>query len=356
MKKVNNKGFAISALIYSLATIALLTLLLILGTLSGMRKNESSLVDNVKEELNLAGRKGNVFTDTTKILRYKVPVGTVYNFKLWGGSGGSPGSSNTGGLGGYVEFNREVSAGTILYILVGNMGACPSDHEANFGTDFTTGGAGHCSNSLGSYVCGCSGGGASVVFVGDEEHVPSTIEDLVALVNSNNLQILGVAGGGGGAGLIDGYAAHATGTIPVTVPTVSLSPYEPEVQAGNVGGTSATVSAAGKLNVAGNIGAGSLLMGGTIPSHYYKWAGSTFGSEQDGYAGAGGGGGYYGGGAASGSYVGAGGGSNFIAGGTTGAKTNLGGGEAQPKKDNTGEYVNNFEDKFGNGKVIITRE
>lgn len=354
MKRVNNKGFAISVLIYSLATIALLTLLLILGTLSGMRKNESSLAEAVKEELNVAGRMGNIFSDTTKILRYKVPITATYNFKLWGASGGSPGSNNTGGLGGYVEFNRTLDAGKVVYMVVGAMGECPTNHEENFGNSFTTGGFGHCSNSLGVTVCGCNGGGATIVLLGDDTNVPASIDEIRTTYSSS---ILGVAGGGGGAGILSSASAgHATATGEGVV-NRTYTVAGGEVPEANVAGTSASCSGstniAGKLNVAGNIGAGSKLTGGTISSHYYKWPGTSFGAEADGYAGAGGGGGYYGGGASSGSYTGAGGGCNYVA---SGGVMNLGGAANQPKKDNPEELTAQYEEKFGNGQIIITRE
>ena len=50
--RLNNKGFAISTVLYSLLIMATLILFLLLGNLSFERKTTSDLVDNIKNELN----------------------------------------------------------------------------------------------------------------------------------------------------------------------------------------------------------------------------------------------------------------------------------------------------------------
>ena len=362
MKKINNKGFAISALIYSLCAIALLTLLLILGTLSGIRKNESSLVEKVKDELNQGSRKTNVYTYKEGVQSYRIRKTGTYRFQLWGGSGGSPNNSNRGGLGGYIEFTKTLNANQVVYIVVGDEGECPPNVTVEtFGHDFTTGGKGHCSVSIGKdsqtvNPCGCNGGGASIVVVGDQEHVPTTLEDIT---NDSLYTVIGIAGGGGGAGYVNGlggsaYAADGS-TITPSTQTAVVDSISPEINDGIKRGTTATSSAPGYISIAGDSskGKGSRFFGGTNSRDYYKWVGSTFGSNQLGYAGAGGGGGLYGGGAATSSYSGGGGGSNFI---QSGSVKNLSGWDIQPKKDNPDEETSQYEEKKGNGKVIITKE
>ena len=49
---LNNKGFAISTVLYSLLIMATLILFLLLGNLSFERRTTSDLVDNIKSELN----------------------------------------------------------------------------------------------------------------------------------------------------------------------------------------------------------------------------------------------------------------------------------------------------------------
>ena len=50
--RLNNKGFAISTVLYSLLIMATLILFLLLGNLSFERRTTSDFVDNVKTELN----------------------------------------------------------------------------------------------------------------------------------------------------------------------------------------------------------------------------------------------------------------------------------------------------------------
>lgn len=50
--KLNNKGFAISTVLYSLLIMATLILFLLLGNLSFERRTTSDLVNNIKSELN----------------------------------------------------------------------------------------------------------------------------------------------------------------------------------------------------------------------------------------------------------------------------------------------------------------
>ena len=50
--RLNNKGFAISTVLYSLLIMETLILFLLLGNLSFERRTTSDLVDNIKSELN----------------------------------------------------------------------------------------------------------------------------------------------------------------------------------------------------------------------------------------------------------------------------------------------------------------
>lgn len=59
MKKLNEKGFAVSVILYASATILVLVLILILSVLSTSSSNTSSLVDMVKEQV--SGVTGDAF-------------------------------------------------------------------------------------------------------------------------------------------------------------------------------------------------------------------------------------------------------------------------------------------------------
>lgn len=71
MKKLNNRGFAVTTVLYSIITLITLTLTLILAIMSGVKKNQDDLVDSVKDELN-NGKRSMVVADI------KVPVKKAY--------------------------------------------------------------------------------------------------------------------------------------------------------------------------------------------------------------------------------------------------------------------------------------
>lgn len=348
MKKINNKGFAISILIYSLGTIALLTLLVILGTLSGMRKNESTLVDSVKDDLNDKSRRVRTFDPVSSIYTYKVPKGGTYKIQLWGATGGSP-DRNRGGLGGYVSYTTTLTEGHIYYIVVGQEGGCPKS-TTDITNQFTSGGLGHCAETLNNITCGCTGGGATIIAKPkNNTYVPTTIADLA---DESKYEIKAVAGGGGGAGKYGGAGGPATGTSKSDGTSSAALGTGTEMAAGNIRGTSATPGGSCANGTIGTFATGHLL-GGENKSPYYKaFSPSSFGTSINGYSGAGGGGGYCGGGAASGSYVGAGGGSNYINTGSN--RENKGGNEVQPKQDLSGENTNTYIEKVGSGYAVIS--
>ncbi len=49
---INNKGFAISTILYGLLTMGILVLFLLVGLLNFNRKNNNEFVDNISRELN----------------------------------------------------------------------------------------------------------------------------------------------------------------------------------------------------------------------------------------------------------------------------------------------------------------
>ena len=52
MKKMNNKGFAITTLLYGLMSVGFLVMTLLMGIMSQNRQNTSTLVKKIEEELN----------------------------------------------------------------------------------------------------------------------------------------------------------------------------------------------------------------------------------------------------------------------------------------------------------------
>ena len=107
------------------------------------------------------------------IQEWVVPVSGTYEIEAWGAQGGSGGwysnssYSSTGGLGGYAKGFITLSAGTTLYVLVGQQGEgypSPSTKMENL-TARKGGWNGGGGNSVSTYP-GTGGGGASDIRIG----------------------------------------------------------------------------------------------------------------------------------------------------------------------------------------------
>ena len=68
MKQLNNKGFAITTLLYGLLSVAFLIMTLLMGIMSTNRQNTSVLVDRIEEELNRYGETETTFAFLNKLL------------------------------------------------------------------------------------------------------------------------------------------------------------------------------------------------------------------------------------------------------------------------------------------------
>ena len=198
---------------------------------------------------------------------FRVPVNGWYQIQCWGAKGGNDitngvtgdGDDGIGGCGGYVSGQLHLTAGTELYVYVGQPGR---DNSTGYGAGWNGGG------NAGIYGYSGSGGGAT------------DIRTVNGAWNQNLDMRIAVAAGGGGGGnqaKDGGYAGGFTG---------GTGEY-----ASWTGGYGGTQSAGG----AGYDGGG------------FGYGGS---SSEDG---GGGGGGWYGGGAGI-NNCGGGGGSSYLAG------------------------------------------
>ena len=126
MKIENNKGFAITTVIYGLAILGILTVAIMMATMSTNRTNSKELSKSIEEELNLIkgsersfeyDNGGNDNTNIPQSQEYIVPEGQsgFYKIELWGTQGGGP----TGGLGAYTSGIIKLNEGERLYFYVG---------------------------------------------------------------------------------------------------------------------------------------------------------------------------------------------------------------------------------------------
>lgn len=117
MRKLNNKGFAISTLIYGLAIMGIMIVAILMATMAQTRSNTTNLVKSIEQELNRFSRTETTFKpigDTMISQEYVVPASGWYRIELWGTQGGG-----NGGRGAYTGGVIELVEGDILYFYVG---------------------------------------------------------------------------------------------------------------------------------------------------------------------------------------------------------------------------------------------
>lgn len=256
MKRLNNKGFAITTLLYGLMIMSLLVVIALVTNLGTNRSNTTTFVDKIEDELNRLSltNTGGDYTGgdvDSEGREYIAPTAGWYKIELWGAAGGG----TKGGRGAYTSGIIYLEENDRLYFYVGEKG--------NTAASFNGGGAGASSNYF-------AGGGAT-----DVRLVSSTWNDEESL----DSRLMVAAGGGGTGGSNQGGAGgYLTG--------------------GNGKGT-ASARGLGGTQAAGGSGAGT--------------AGSFGIGGAGGSNSAGGGGGQFGG-AASGANAAGGGGSSFIIG------------------------------------------
>ena len=117
--KLNNKGFAISTLIYGLSIMGIMLIAILMGVMAVNRSNNRVLSSEIEDDLNK-------FSETEKVISageggqmYSVPKGEGgwYRIELWGADGGA-----SGGKGAYTTGLIELEAEDVLYFYVGKSG------------------------------------------------------------------------------------------------------------------------------------------------------------------------------------------------------------------------------------------
>ena len=187
---LNNKGFAITTVLYSLLLMATLILFLLIGSLSFKRSTTNEFVNTIKNELNSyteINKNETLFSYTGSPQTYIVPETGVYILEVWGAAGGSV-NGLAGGSGGYSSGQVNLTKGEILYIYVGGKGKGATKSGEALDGGYNGGGA-VTGNSSVDHI-NASGGGAT--------HI-AKVDGLLETLKTNQDMILIVAGGGGGA-------------------------------------------------------------------------------------------------------------------------------------------------------------
>ena len=125
MLKGNNKGFAITTVIYGLSIMGILLVSILMATMSTTRTNTRAYTTRIEEELNQISRTATVFTPLVNNdsynyplpQQYVVPEGQsgFYRIELWGAQG----NGTSGGKGAYTSGIIYLKEGDTLYFYVG---------------------------------------------------------------------------------------------------------------------------------------------------------------------------------------------------------------------------------------------
>ena len=217
MKGLNNRGFAISTLLYGLMIMSLLIVFALISNLGTNRQTSSSFVDKIEDELNRlsAANTEGVYVGgevDSNGREYIAPSGGWYKIELWGASGGSGGSR-----GAYTSGTMYLEENEHIYFYVGQQGG----NENSFNSGSSGGGAtdvrlinGEWDNeeSLLSRVMvagggGASGDGGSLVGYGTDAGTQSTgVFGRATSTTAGGGGYYGATGDGGGSSFIMGYA------------------------------------------------------------------------------------------------------------------------------------------------------
>lgn len=290
--RLNNKGFAISGVLYSMLILIITLMFLVLGILAGRRTTLSKISNESQQSVedrvvtvektvcsSINFDTATLYTFNSADLEQTVDLSQgFYLIQAWGASG-TKNNNNVGGKGAYVAAIYQVEGNETLYL---NLGG-------NYNDDITNQNLAY--NGGGSSKYGGSGGGATSV---------ATVSGELSTLEDDTASIILVAAGGGGAGYtrpggaggdlikgLDGAGYHAYYVGKGATAT-----------AGGAGGTrhNRRSTSPGEAGVFGQ--------------------GGNAGSYSSTYNGGGGGGGYYGGGggtsSASNAYGAGGGGVSYI--------------------------------------------
>lgn len=199
--KLNNKGFAISTVLYSLLIMVFLIVTLMMGIMASNRKSNRNLVETIEEELNRYNENATnfAFKDGTSgeavSQTYTVPSGQSgwYKIELWGASGGSTTSETgvvrAGGKGAYTSGLIYLAENDEVYFYIGGT------------TTNSSGGANGGGAGAGK---GMGGGGSTDVRIKSGEWNDD---------KSLRTRLMVAAGGGGAEGFKEGATGGDAGAI-----------------------------------------------------------------------------------------------------------------------------------------------
>ena len=121
MKRLNNKGFAITTIVYGLAIMSTMILTLVMSLLATTRRDNNNLATEVEAELNRFSKTAVTYDASNDAgQEFIVPEGQAgwYRIELWGAQG----DGEHGGLGAYTSGIIKLEEGDVLYFVIGKNG------------------------------------------------------------------------------------------------------------------------------------------------------------------------------------------------------------------------------------------
>ena len=276
---MNNKGFAISTIVYGLAVMGMLLIAMIMATLSNNRTNTYQLSKSIEEELNRISKRTATFearessdggTAMPEAQEYRVPDGQAgwYRIELWGAQGGE-----NGGYGAYTSGITYLEEGSILFFYLGQHKSSSSSGRE---TDVRLArGAYNDEESLATRIMVAAGGGADSKANGgtlaggwDKSYAPGgTLSDSYAL-----------------SGILNGYASdYAVGTL--TQPSVgtTISSFLGSNKGGDGYYPSNNQNYGGISYISGYAGSLAIKNNKVINNSVYEYQNTTYNEEDNTY-------------------------------------------------------------------------
>lgn len=189
MKKMNNRGFAISSLLYGLLLVAFLVVAVLISIMASNRKNTTSLIEKIDDELSRHSNTVTEFSYTGDVQEFIVPYGMDgwYKIELWGGAAYGSIGDDTNKRGSYTSGTIFLEENDHLYFYVGASGV-------STGTTF---------NQINSSTS--KGGGATDV------RLESGGANWNDVTSKNSIIMLAGGGGNGGTYPTSAYKGDDTG-------------------------------------------------------------------------------------------------------------------------------------------------
>ncbi len=148
MLKGNNKGFAITAVLYGLSIMGVLLVSILMATLSNTQIDTKDTVREIEQQLNAASSSEIVFTpvETPNGIpipqEFVVPTGQsgYYRIELWGSQGNNYSGETEDHVGGYGAYTSGIiylEEDSTLYFFVGKQGGWATEVRRHIGSNYS---------------------------------------------------------------------------------------------------------------------------------------------------------------------------------------------------------------------------